>query len=302
MIDTTRAAVLLLLAAFVAAGCNSLYGIHAHALEDGAIGSSSRDGAVGGEARTGDAFDAVADGDGDARDVLDVLDADRSEIGDDLGAGGAGAVVGPCLVVDAQTGAGPWTTVSWGLYLVPANLFIPSAAAVWGPNHYYDSTFAAILSAVPHAPPYDSELPDGITAAGFVSSGCIDASAVQTPLALVLSVLVVPTSAALVGASFEVPDSDGPVITGTVEFGGTLFNGTSAFLTYKTSVPKAPAAYGYPPVSSTKTYGFRHVVETFNVMTFLPGAVTPQIGDFTFELDVSADAGSTSQRLHFTIR
>jgi hypothetical protein len=291
------------------AGCNAFFGITPHALADAGPDAPAADTPIpdGVDASDAPAAPDGADAPVDEATIDDGADGTAGEVANDATDadatdGDPGVSAPPCLILDPPTGVTTHKVVSWGLYLAPAmgsNMLIDQ---LWMPNHQVNPAFGVRVSAIPHGPPYASEAPDAIARQGLVDTGCVETSAVTGPTTLLLAIVVAAQPGASVGASFDVPDG-GPVMTGTVAYGGHLYQSGTILRTFNASMPKAAAAYGYPDAAKTAAvYGHSHITLDFPLLTFLPANGPLQTGDFDLDILIADDDGMMAQRAHFTVR
>jgi hypothetical protein len=209
------------------------------------------------------------------------------------------------------TGTPSWTALSWAVYAAPVGTlanngaeFTQTTTQVWSPDHVFDAAKNVIKSAVAHAPPYDSELPNGLTNAGFTNSGCFSASDWQAPGGIVVSTLLVPSATAPSDYSFETPTVSGPVIViSNLEVDADLFrNGTLVDPYFDSTYLKAAYVYDYQPPFDVHAGGFRHLILNWGENDSFSGGATLGPGNYSFVVKISDFGNSTSQTISFQVQ
>ncbi|HMF39206.1 MAG TPA: hypothetical protein VKQ32_00865 [Polyangia bacterium] len=224
------------------------------------------------------------------------------------GTGGSGGTAVSCAAptIDAEivTGTPAWTATRWAVYVAPLGYMTDpptttaaSQAALWAPKHGYDAVQNLIKSLVPHAPPYDTELADGLAQTGYQDTGCVPASAFVAPSGVLISGMLIPSANAVNGTSFEVPTA-GPVIPGgSLVFDADLIrNGVVIDPYFDSTYPDVATIYG----DSTLT-GFRHIIVNFGENTDFSAGATLSAGNYDFRIKISGPGGMTSQTIHFVV-
>jgi hypothetical protein len=220
------------------------------------------------------------------------------------GGGGAVSCAAPRIDPEVATGTPSWTATRWAVYVAPLGhatdpptTTAASQIALWGSKHTYDAAMNVFKSAVPHAPPYTTELADGLAQAGFQDTGCVPASAFVAPSGVMISGMLIPSANAVNGTSFEVSTS-GPVIAGSsLVFDADLSrNGVVIDPAFDSTYPSVGTIYG-----NANLTGFRHVLVNFGENDEWSGGATLAPGNYDFRIKISGPGGSTDQTIHFTV-
>jgi len=134
--------------------------------------------------------------------------SDKGGGGEDAGASdGGGGEVTPFEVLLESHGTPAWKPEGFQFFSAPmgdqAGGFLELGETLTtllaGENHALDPDFEVVVPAQEHAPPYDEEWVDAVSAAGFVHSGGFLDTQFDAPGALFLTMVLVPTEGAPTG-------------------------------------------------------------------------------------------------------
>ncbi|MBI5503070.1 MAG: hypothetical protein HY907_22685 [Deltaproteobacteria bacterium] len=233
--------------------------------------------------------DGDADGDADAdADAAADADADADADGDaDASDDGGG---GSLEVVRAAIGTPAWTVEDvqifagecWDGTIAPAIEIVSSIL----PDHRFYTGIGFFGPGTPHAPPYDHEITDGLTAQGIPYGPHRAYEDVLSPRCIFIAMLLIPTADAPVGSS---PDfASGPILPSSIlpiAYDGMLYAGEMGIdMYFDGTVPLLSTLS--PPASGD---GYSHAVLQFGENSdFAAWSMTP--GPYSLTLQIT-DAG-----------
>jgi hypothetical protein len=170
--------------------------------------------------------------------------------------------------------------------------------SVLKPLHQVDYTKNIIAPMTPHAPPYDSELPDGVTAAGLVASSTFGDCQVFPPNGIMLQVMIVPDTGAPNGKSFD--SVSGPIVPNT-DF--PMFVGQDTYLNGVLTDPTGDANYPPSTFVTPATDGYSHVIYTWATgVGWVPPGMSVK-GNYVWKIEMyAANGGGWSIDVPFVVQ